>query len=132
MKKVLLILVCLGTVFAYGQNNKIDDACKKEFPGLIPAGDEEGLKEMRHLKTKYGLNSMKKVRNGSVWVGITDELCLFGLTEPNSIKTTYTKNGKTEVWIYQGQANGCVGDCPDLDYVITFKNHVAIAITTGS
>jgi hypothetical protein len=86
----------------------------------------------KRMERKYGKPAVAKVSKGQVWVGITDELCLYGLTEPNSRKTTYTKEGKTDIWIYQGQANGCVGSgCPDLDYIITFRNHKAIAITTG-
>ncbi len=94
--------------------------------------NKENEAYIRKMEKKYGKTAIKKVQDGKVWLGITDELCLYGLTEPNAIKNTYTKGAKTVTWIYQGQANGCIGyGCPYLDYVITFQDHKAIAITTA-
>ena len=143
MRIIFLLIACIMALSTNGQEAgkrktthadsiNIDDISAKEFPGLIPAGNYATLEKMRLLKKKYGLAAMKKVSDGNAWIGMTDELCRYGLSLPNERKNTYTKAGKTEVWIYQGIADGCAGSgCPYLDYIITFKDHKAIAMTTG-
>jgi hypothetical protein len=149
MKQVLFILCCM---LAFGANGQLADATEQakqdsirddkhkkacaeqdaDVKKMLAKAEKENAVYKRKLENRYGKSAVEKVSNAKVWLGMSDELCLYGLTEPNRRKTTYTKEGKTEVWVYQGQAEGCVGyGCPYLDYVITFKDHKAIAITTS-
>jgi len=69
---------------------------------------------------KYGKAAYDNAVAGKIWIGMPDELCVRSLGTPNRSETNYTNRGTSETWIYNGR-----------DYVITFKNHKAIAITTN-
>ncbi len=157
MKKLMLIIMCLVALNSDGQyydskeqylkernspdslharwkwkqdsinapwNNRVHEMVKKQ-------NAEEDRRHALLMKNPDYKRDYNRAKKGEIWIGMRDDLCIEALTTPNSRKTTYTKGGKTEVWIYQGQADGCIGDCPYLDYIITFKNHKIIAITTG-
>lgn len=117
MKKLILFVVCM-------------------YAGSSIAQSFNSVKEMQAHQLKeftksYGAKAAKRMMNNEVWIGMSDKMCLDEFTAPNRKKSTYTKSGKAEIWYYQGKAAGCIGDCPYLDYVITFENHLAVAITTS-
>ena len=125
MKKLILILACLYSTASNGQTYDLDG---KKFD----TEEEYNAAVLKDYTKEFGAKAAKRMMNNEVWIGMTDKICLREFTDPNRRKTTYTKEGKTEIWYYQGQAAGCVGSgCPYLDYVITFKDHKAIAITTS-
>ena len=105
------------------ENNRIGKITKD--------GEKGNANYERNMIKKYGKEAYDKAIAGKVWIGIPDELCLRSLNTPNRVKKNHTSNNITETWIYQGKADGCIGDCPYLDYVITFKNHKAISISEG-
>lgn len=116
-------------------------AIKKAYDDSVAAierakRDKEANVDMakyrQELVKKYGAQNAARIMANKVWIGMTDEMCLASLTEPNNVAVNYTAAGKTEIWIYRGVAKGCIGaDCPWLNLNITFKDHKATSIVEG-
>ena len=104
---------------------------KRDWAKKVAESDNANAKWKQKMIVKYGASSFKRAESGKVWIGMPDELCEMSLGSPNKINKNYTSTGNSVTWIYKGTAPGCIGDCPYLDYTITFVKHKAIAIVEG-
>lgn len=90
--------------------------------------ENEQIERRSALVKKYGEKTGKKLFEGKVWIGMTEQMTrdAFG---PPEIKREVTASGTTEKWFYLPTNPNCVGlGCTILDYYMVFKGKTLVAV----
>ena len=73
------------------------------------------------MEKKYGKANIQKAIDGEYWVGMAEEIAWLPHGEAINIRTTSTKEGKTETWYFLNTRT-----------TISLRNHRVVAITKSN
>lgn len=87
---------------------KVKDIEREEFEKLkeetrIKKDNKEYAEIEKQNIKKYGKAIYDKLKKGSYWIGMTDEMALISLGYPNDINRSVGSWGVNEQWVYDGK-----------------------------
>lgn len=65
------------------------------------AEERRSQEEKNRLIKKFGKSTYEKLIAGYFWIGMTDEMALISLGQPENINRTVTRGGTHEQWVYK-------------------------------